>query len=45
MFYVGIVNFGDLLTKGHSGCWDTDDFKVLSVNFAFAPWSVGRFRH
>ena len=28
--------FSDLLTKGHSGCWDPDDFKALSVNFAFA---------
>jgi len=45
MFYIGIVNFGDLLTKGYSGCWDPNDFKALSVNFAFAPWSVGRFRH
>ena len=45
MFYVGIVNFGDLLTKGHSGCWDPDDFKTLSVNFAFATWSVGGFKH
>ena len=36
MFYIGIVNFGDLLTKGHSGCWDPYDFKALSVNFAFA---------
>ena len=32
MFYIGIVNFGDLLIKGHSGCWDTDDFKALSVD-------------
>ena len=45
MFYIGIVNFGDLLTKGHSRCWDTNDFKALSVNFAFDPSSVGRFRH
>ena len=45
MFYVGIVNFGEPLTKGHSVCWDTDDFKALSVNFAFAPWSVRRFRY
>ena len=45
MFYIGIVNFGDLLIKGHSGCWDTDDFKALSVDFAIIPWSVVRFRH
>ena len=41
MFYVSIVNFGDLLTKGHSGCWIQMTFKALSVNFAFATWSVG----
>ena len=31
MFYVSIVNFGDLLTKGHSGCWIQMTFKALSV--------------
>jgi hypothetical protein len=45
MIYIGIVNLGDFLTKSHSGYWDPDDLEALSVDFAFFPWSVGRFRH